>query len=98
MTGNHDTRPVPHADEKTREAVVMKDSSTRLHNSGAGLLVIDGAGHLLGGGETTDVVIDTVTQKLIDGGKLIVVDKPVAEKAPKRAPRQHDADNDKEGE
>ncbi|QIN94342.1 hypothetical protein SEA_ABBA_13 [Arthrobacter phage Abba] len=76
----------------------MKDSRTRLHNSGASLLVIDKAGHMLGGGETAQVVIDPVTQTLIDGGKLVIVDAPDAEKAPKRAPRQHDADNDKEGE
>lgn len=95
-----DTRPVPQAGRKTREALVMSESTTQLHNSGASLLVIDTAGHMLGGGETAGVTIDTVTQALIESGALVVVASPEPEKKAqtKRAPRQRDAGDDKEGE
>lgn len=82
----------------------MNDNTAQLHNATATELVVDRAGHILPGGETTDVNVDDVTQKLIDRGSLITPAKaPEPEQAPdsapkKRASRQKDAAQNETGE
>lgn len=42
-------------------------------------LVVDTAGHIVGGGETADIEIDAITYRLIDNGSIVVVEQPEPE-------------------
>ncbi|ALY09667.1 hypothetical protein SEA_GREKAYCON_14 [Arthrobacter phage Grekaycon] len=53
--------------------------ATTIHNAMAHALVVDQAGHIVGGGETADIEIDAITYRLIDNGSIVIVEQPEPE-------------------
>ncbi|QOP66255.1 hypothetical protein SEA_PIPPA_14 [Arthrobacter phage Pippa] len=53
--------------------------ATTIHNAMAHALVVDTAGHIVGGGETADIEIDTITHALIERGDIVIVEQPEPE-------------------
>lgn len=88
-----DTATVPHEQASTSQSEDMTKATT-IHNATARALVVDDEGHIVGGGETADVVADAVTFRLIDRGDVIIVTpaKSESESKTKRASRQRDVD------
>jgi hypothetical protein len=86
-----DTATVPHERPFTSQSEGMTNT-TSIHNATSQALVIDSAGHILGGGETTDVVADAVTYRLVDRGEIVVLAEPEPESKTKRASRQRGVD------
>ncbi|ASR80644.1 hypothetical protein FDI41_gp13 [Arthrobacter phage Piccoletto] len=71
--------------------------ATTIHNAMAHALVVDTAGHIVGGGESADIELDAVTYQLIDRGDIVIVEKPEPETADEpekktRASRRSGAD------
>lgn len=92
-----DTATFPHERPSTSQSEGM-NKATSIHNATAEALLVDSAGHTLGGGETADIVIDAVTYRLIDRGEIVVVAESEPEDSKtKRASRQRDVD-DKNGD
>lgn len=86
-----DTATVPHERPYTSQSEDMT-KATIIHNATASALVVDKAGHIVGGGENASIVVDAVTYPLIDGGKIVVVAEPEDDSKTKRASRQRGVD------
>jgi hypothetical protein len=65
--------------------------ATTIHNAMSYALVVDAVGHIVGGGETAEIEIDTVTHRLIDNGSIIIMTQPEDSKKT-RASRRSDVD------